>query len=108
MSNRGENMKLLKVFNGEQPLFVEENNKKYKKNLNEINKLINALCTKYNEYSEFLTSPAHTEEIALAKGLNELFNTKRLRLDLVLENQRRAESAHRGYSRRKNRGVRGR
>lgn len=86
-------MKLLKVFNGEQPLFVEENNKKYKKNLNEINKLINALCTKYNEYSEFLTSPAHTEEIALAKGLNELFNTKRLRLDLVLENQRRTESA---------------
>lgn len=86
-------MKLLKVFNGEQPLFIEENNKKYRKNLNEINKLINALCTKYNEYSEFLTSPAHIENIALAKGLNNLFNTKRLRLDLVLENQRRAESS---------------
>ena len=86
-------MQLLNIFNGDQPLFIEENNKKYKKNLNEINKLINQFCVKYNEYSDFLSSNAHKENISLAKGLNEFFNSKRLRLDLVLDTLKKSDNA---------------
>jgi len=80
-------MKLLDIFNGEENLFVEENNKKYKKQLNEINKLINEFCVAYKDAHNALNSAESNTLVAIAKGLNEyLFYAKKLRLDVALNN----------------------
>ena len=85
-------MKILELFTGEQPLFIEENNKKYKKDLNEINKLINLFCVKYQECASFVNSESNINNISLAKGLNEYFQSKRLRLDSVLNYIKKTET----------------
>ncbi|MBE5758033.1 MAG: hypothetical protein E7345_03795 [Clostridiales bacterium] len=83
-------MRFLETFNNETPLFLEENNKKYKKQLNEINTLINQISIKYTELSNDLTSQEHKSLIASAKEIQSLFTSKKLKLDVVVENLNKA------------------
>lgn len=80
-------MTLLEIFTGEENLFIEEHNKKYKKNLLEINKLLNETCKVYADSRNYFASNQTIEKIALAKGLTEYFAyAKKLHLENALNN----------------------
>ena len=85
-------MRLLEIFTDNQLLFIEENNKKYKKNLNNINNLLNSFCSKYNEYTSFINSENYINKISLAKALNTFFQAKKLKLDIILEQIKQLEN----------------